>query len=172
MLKKHFALPLLATTLFCISAGSHSASAMSSEQLLALQKKSAAKQIAQKPQISEFKKTERKGLLESSDILSNGKYWTIVPKNAIIHIPNHLKSKVVKEPVGKLTSWKKFCSQNPAWLGYENVDIATARGSESINFERFKSIAGRGKIIVATHKNRPIGISSISVEKDPSLAKN
>ncbi|MGJ8671927.1 hypothetical protein [Rubritalea sp.] len=147
-----------------------SANAMSSAELLALQKSSADKQTIAEPSISQFKKAKKKSLLESSAILSNGKYWTLVPKNALLHVPENLRSKVVTSPRGKLISWKDFSAMNPAWLSKEKIDIATAKGSSPINYERFKVMSNRGKIIVAVLGDNPIGVSSSSVQKEVTVS--
>lgn len=170
MLTKHSLLPLFSVAFCGFMSTSLVSTAITSEELLAMQQATMAKQVKLPTKATEHKKAKRLGLFERSDILSNGTYWTYLPKNAILHIPDHLKTKIVTSPNGKLVSWEKFHAMNPAWLSKENVDIATATGAKHIDFERFQSITRRNKIIVAVHKNSPISISSRTVQKDPTLA--
>ena len=148
--------------------GSSVSHAITHDELLALQKQSSSAQAPLSSKPPKYQRTKSVGLLEGSDILSNGKIWTLVPKNAILCTPKYHSSKVVAEPKGKFVVWKDFLAKNPAWLSCHSVDMKTATGATKISFEKYQTLLQRGKIIVAVHNRGPVSIASGTIELTPS----
>ncbi|MFD2160016.1 hypothetical protein ACFSW8_14000 [Rubritalea tangerina] len=134
------------------------------EELLALQKNSATKQPVHDKKKPKYEKVNLPSLLERSDILSNGNIWTLVPKNAILYVPQRLQSKVVSAPNGKFVNWQTFLTKNPAWLSTHPVSLKNSSGSDKIDFETFEPVKQRGKIIVAVHNKGPISVTPGTIE--------
>ncbi len=67
-------------------------------------------------------------LIKRSAILSHGKSWTIVPKEAVLDGPKNFASRVNGKREGKLVSWREFLAKNRVWLQLPHVGVAQARG--------------------------------------------
>ena len=50
-------------------------------------------------------KAKSSSLQSRSTILSDGRYWTMVPKGAVLMVPSKLKSRVNTKSTGKFLAW-------------------------------------------------------------------
>lgn len=144
------------------------ANATTHEELLRQQKQSATKQPKRSTKAPKYERVDQTGLIEGSDILSNGSIWTIVPKNAIIYKPASHASKVANSPKGKFVNWNTFLAKNPAWLSSYPVDLQTSSGAAQISFETLQLLQRRGKIVVAVHNKGPVSVTPDAIQRSKS----
>lgn len=97
-------------------------------------------------------------IIKQSIILHDGKNWTIVPKGAVIFLPEAMKSHVDVKPVGTLLTWIDFLTKNRSWITTNDVSFNQAAGSESLPAERVAFWAKQDKVVVAVHQNGPISV--------------
>lgn len=142
------------------------ASAITHEEILALQKSSAENQQPKQIKPAKYKRVADVALTESSDFLTNGKIWTIVPKNSIIVVPPRLQKNVTPLPLGKFVNWKKFLTKNPAWLSTIEVSADISSGAKTIDYERYKMLESRGQVVVAVHNRGPISVIPEAIIKE------
>ena len=95
---------------------------------------------------------------ETSDFLAFNGLSTLVPKGAVLHVPERLRENIVAAPAGKLCLWREFLVRNPAWLSTLEVTIGEASGAKAIDPERMESAIRSGSIIVAVICGNPISV--------------
>ena len=114
----------------------------------------------QKPAEGEAKVSTpaEQSIIKQSVILHDGKNWTIVPKGAVIFLPEAMKSRVDAKPVGKLMAFNDFLAANCNWLTTHEVTFGQAAGDESLPAERVGYWSKQEKIVVAVHQDGPISV--------------
>ncbi len=75
----------------------------------------------------------RKDLYASSLIVSDGVNHTLLPKQAVIFLPERHRQRIVEEPVGKLVLWPDFQKLNHSWIRPLEVSLDVAKGDKAIN---------------------------------------
>lgn len=95
-------------------------------------------------------------VLTSSQILAANGQWTLVPKNAIVHVPKNLSRYVVEAPAGKMIPWTDFLIANRSWLNNLEITMDEASGKTPIKPVLVQSWATQGKIVVTTYKGGAI----------------
>ena len=94
-------------------------------------------------------------LPNESKYITNKKVTTIVPKDAILHIPESLKKFVISEPTGDLHMWAKFYGQNRNLVSHFEVTLKQASGLAPIDPNRITVAKKENKIIVAVMRGNP-----------------
>ena len=97
-------------------------------------------------------------IIKDSLILHDGKNWTIVPKGAVIFLPEAMKNRVNVKPLGTLLSWVDFLTRNRAWIITNDVSFDQAAGSQPLPAERVAFWAKQEKVVIAVHQNGPISV--------------
>lgn len=97
-------------------------------------------------------------IISESTILHDGTHWTLVPKGAIVHLPESLQSRVNVRPVGTLLPWADFLRKNRTWLVSSEVTFDEAAGNQAIPAERAARWESEEKIVVAVHSQGPISV--------------
>lgn len=95
-------------------------------------------------------------IIAQSVILSDGSNWTLVPKGAILFLPESQNSKINTRPVGNLVPWKEFLRLNHAWVSAEEVTLRQAEGVQPLDERRVEFWSKNQKVIVATYLGGPI----------------
>ncbi|QJE98629.1 hypothetical protein [Luteolibacter luteus] len=106
-------------------------------------------------------KVERAGeqsIIQQSDILHDGKNWTLVPKGAVLHVPAQMAPRVGAKPLGTLLSWNEFLAANRAWISTEEISFEQAAGKKPLNEDHKEYWTTQTKVIVATHQGGPISV--------------
>ncbi|MDP0492466.1 MAG: hypothetical protein Q7Q71_15575 [Verrucomicrobiota bacterium JB023] len=133
---------------------------LTEEQLLALQAK-------RKAAYEDFKPLEEKSgrrhpsqasLTERSVIISDGRSWTLVPKGAIIHLPESLKNRVNAAKSGQLRKFPDFFRINRGWVAVHEVTMEQAIGEKAISQEVMDSFKYQDRIVIATRSFCPITV--------------
>ncbi len=101
---------------------------------------------------------QSKSLIDQSTILCFGGNWTLVPPNAVIHLPAALKARVNTTPSGTMLPWVEFLTKNTNWITTNEVTFDQAAGNESIPAARMAFLNQQDKVVVAVHQNGPISI--------------
>ncbi len=129
----------------------------------ALAKLQQANPIAQleKPAAGEAKVTTPadQSILKQSMVLHDGKNWTIVPKGAVVFLPDSLKSRVDAKPVGKLLTFADFISLNRSWIATDEVSFDQAAGNEPLAAANVASWSKQEKLVIAVHHSGPISVN-------------
>ena len=128
-----------------------------------------AQQAASKepPPLSAFEKAEgedpAKGsrpqdILKSSDFLSYSGMATLIPKHALVYVPDLLKTRATIKDGLKIVTWPDFHAKNRSWITTVEVTRQQAEGLEPLDEEKMESIRKTGDVIVATMKGSPISV--------------
>ena len=102
-------------------------------------------------------------LLDRSSILCAGGYWTLVPKEAVIHVPASYKSRVDGARTGKLIPWSEFYAKNRGWLQTHSVSIPQARGEQAMDPKKVDVYRSSGRVVVAVCHNGPISVKPVKI---------
>ncbi len=112
---------------------------------------------------------DKQSIIKQSVILHDGKNWTLVPKGAVLFMPEALKSRVNAKPVGTLLPWQSFLTKNISWLTTNETTFDQAAGNEALPAERAEFWAKQDKIVVAVHQNGPISVNV--AKQSPTLTQ-
>ncbi len=108
-------------------------------------------------------------IIRDSTILNDGKNWTIIPRGAIVYLPEALKAKTTGKPVGTLLPFIDFVSRNPSWITTNEVTFDQAAGNEALPPTKIAFWAKQDKLVIAVHLRGPI---SVQIPKTiPALSK-
>lgn len=98
-------------------------------------------------------------ILEDSDIISFNGLTTLVPKRAILAMPDSFKSRVGKHVAGhRFVVWKDFQIANRGWISTIEVTRTQAEGRTPLGEESLERISKAGTLIVATYQGGPISV--------------
>jgi hypothetical protein len=132
---------------------------MTPEALTKLQKSSPMTRLQQpaKDEVTVARPSEQ-SIIKQSSILHDGISWTLIPRGAVIFVPNTQKARVDVKPVGNLLSWGDFLVKNRAWITTADISFEQAAGNEPMSAERRIFWAKQDKVVVAVHQNGPISV--------------
>ena len=121
-------------------------------------------QVAKDP----TKKNQPGNIVEDSDIISFNGLTTLVPKRAILALPENLKPRVGKHTPGhRLVAWKDFYSQNRGWINTVEVSRAQAEGRAPLAEDSQMTISKATNLMVATYQGGPISVLPLRQPKEP-----
>ena len=106
-------------------------------------------------------------LVGRSTILSFGGTWTIVPKGAVLHVPQAMRGRVDVAQEGTFVAWRDFYTRNRGWIHLQSVKMEQARGEKALAEEITAAYARIGRVVVAVCHGGPISIRP-PVEKAPA----
>ena len=106
-----------------------------------------------------------KDLYATSLILSDGVNHTLLPKRAIVFLPEKYQRRLVEEPVGKLIFWPEFQKLNASWIKPLEVTLSVAKGDEPIAEALRKRFESGFQVIVSVYQNSPISLMPL---KEPA----
>lgn len=104
------------------------------------------------------KENQPVNLIERSDILCFNGMATLVPKRAIIAIPEAYRNRMELQKGSQIVSWADFYARNRGWITNLEVSRKQAEGAEAINEKVEEHIHKSGKVIVATYMGGPISM--------------
>ena len=108
----------------------------------------------------ERRKIGGESLLARSLILSYRGTWTIVPKGAILHIPDNYQDRIAPGPSGRLIPWNEFYVRNRGWIHTQRVTIEHARGETALSPEVLEFHKRLGRVVVAVLHQGPISVKA------------
>ena len=104
-------------------------------------------------------KNKVENLLENSEFITFNGNTTLVPKHALIQIPEKYKARINNhKPGSKILSWTDFYTLNRGWISTVEVNLAEARSEKSISPELMETLNKKGNLVVAVLKNGPISV--------------
>ncbi|MCW1913945.1 hypothetical protein OJ996_10185 [Luteolibacter sp. GHJ8] len=114
---------------------------------------------------------KRWDLESNSEYIAFGEFVTLLPKGAIIHVPEKHKANVVKEMKGALLLWPEFVARYPGLVSRMDVSLEEASGQKPIAAERLKAARNTGLIIVGVLNQNPITVSRDSIPPEEVPAR-
>lgn len=103
-------------------------------------------------------KIHKSGPYLNSDILVSSGFHTVVPKHAVLVVPDRLQQKKASKPSGRFIIWPKFLNKNYGWLYKQEVTLDQASGKTPLTEEKMEQLKSLGKVVVAVYKNNPISV--------------
>jgi len=116
-------------------------------------------------------KVNQPDLLAESDILCFQGFATLVPKRAILAIPENFKDRLTFKPGSRIVTWTDFFAANRGWI--VNVEVTQAQAEGKVKFEDKvqEGITKSSNLVVATYKGGPISVLPIKEPEAPSKTK-
>ncbi|MBK1789584.1 hypothetical protein [Persicirhabdus sediminis] len=108
-----------------------------------------------------------RSLFDGKVKISNGSIWTIAPKTSVLHVPDHLKSRLSDKPKGRLVQFSEFANQNRSLIKTYEVTEAQIRGEEPIPDEVKDQFAVQRVIVVASNRHRLVSMKPFEVNSNP-----
>jgi hypothetical protein len=103
-------------------------------------------------------------LLSQSDFLCFGGRATLVPKRAILHVPENLAERLKMQVGTPIQSWADFFAANRGWIATMEVTRAQAEGREAFDEDTTKRLQDSVQVVVATFQAGPISVLPPKVE--------
>lgn len=103
-------------------------------------------------------------ILSQSDFITFNGVATLVPKRAILHVPEGLKSRLTLPPGTPIQSWADFFAVNRGWITTVEVTRVQAEGNEPLTPETLDRISKSKSLVVATYRGGPISVLPLKVE--------
>lgn len=88
----------------------------------------------------------------------DGAMHAIVPLGSVLHLPDHLRDRVLSKPLGKLVAWETLLKNSKTWLGTHEISRAAARGEGHEIDLLTAQLASERRIIIAVNQERPVPI--------------
>ncbi len=97
-------------------------------------------------------------LISKSDIISYNGMTTLVPKRAIIQMPESLAKRVGHPDGSRIVSWAEFYAANRGWITTLEVSRAQAAGREPFSKEVTATLSKATTMVVATFSGGTISV--------------
>ncbi len=98
-------------------------------------------------------------IVDNSDIISFNGLTTLVPKRAILTIPESVQNRIGKHTPGhRIVAWKEFLHANRGWITTMEVSRAQAEGRQPFNEIATERISKSSSLMVATYQGGPISV--------------
>ncbi|MFK7852367.1 MAG: hypothetical protein AB8D78_15435 [Akkermansiaceae bacterium] len=112
-------------------------------------------------------KNQPTDLISSSDIISFNGVTTLVPKRAIIQIPDKYSDRINNhKPGNKVVGWLEFHTLNRGWITTVEVSRAQAEGKEPLAEAVAENIGKSRNLVVATYSTGPISMLPQKVKEE------
>lgn len=103
-------------------------------------------------------KNRPQDLLSQSDILCFEGIATLVPKHAIMQVPETCAQRLKIQPEAKIVGWADFYAANRGWITTIEISREQAEGKEPIAEDTRKMMTQCRNLIVATYMGGPISL--------------
>jgi len=103
-------------------------------------------------------------LVKNSTILSAQGSLTLVPKQAVLHVPDRHQERLAVERGAKVITFQQFLARNRGWLRTVEVTRDQALGKEPFAEATLEAIKNSSSVVIATYQKGPI---SVLPQKDP-----
>ena len=103
-------------------------------------------------------KNASRDLIKDSTILCYRGFLTLVPKQAVLHLPEKLKDRFEAKPNIKVQTWADFYLANRGWIRTVEVTREQAMGEVAMPEDIVESFKTSTSAIVATFKGGPISV--------------
>ena len=99
-----------------------------------------------------------RSIIKQSTILHDGKNWTLIPRGAVIFLPEPMKGRVAVKPVGNFLAWTDFLEHNQHWITTTETSFDQAAGTIPLQAEQVAVWAKQEKLVIAVHQDGPISV--------------
>lgn len=110
------------------------------------------------------KQHAQRDLIADSTVLCYGGSLTLVPKGAVLHLPEKLQDRVGVKPNVQVKTWRDFYGANRGWIRAIEVTRDQAIGHAPLPEATLATIEDSSSLVIATYKNGPISVLPL---KDP-----
>lgn len=100
-------------------------------------------------------------LIKDSAIICYRGNLTLVPKRAVLHVPDALKDRLGEKQGVKLLRWSEFYNTNRGWIRTIEVTRSQAMGDAPFPEATLKAIENSSSLIVATFHGGPVSVSPL-----------
>lgn len=108
-----------------------------------------------------FAANQPQNILESSDLISFQGLTTLVPKRAIMQLPEKYRDRVNNPPKGnKVVGWLEFYASNRGWITTIEITRSQAGGDENLQEEVFENLEKTKNMVVSVLDSGPISYQS------------
>ncbi len=107
-------------------------------------------------------------LIKESTILCYRGFLTLVPKQAVLHLPPKLKDRFEAQPNIQVQPWAEFFQANRGWIRTVEVTREQAMGIVAMPEELVESFKTSSSAVVATFKGGPISVLPVP-EPEPQI---
>lgn len=105
------------------------------------------------------------GIIARSDILNRSGFCVLVPKRAVLHLPDQYQGSLGLNPGTKIVHWQEFFANNRSWIRTLEVTRNQAEGLEPLSEDVVKRFTGCDQVVVATYQGGPISVLPLQEEK-------
>lgn len=120
------------------------------------------------------KVNQPKNLIDSSDVISFNGYTTLVPKLAIIQLPELYADRINNHRLeNKVVGWGEFYRLNQGWITTVEVSRVQAEGKEALAEAVSENLSKSRNLVIATYSAGPISMLPPKLptdEVDPETA--
>jgi len=102
-------------------------------------------------------------LMDYSEFIGIDGYVTLLPKGAIIHVPERLKANVLPKAVGRYLAWPEFSARYRGLVGVREVTLDESSGKKPLDPKAFEVSKKSGLILVAIHAGSPISVAKSAI---------
>lgn len=103
-------------------------------------------------------RTTSRDLIKESTILCYRGFLTLVPKKAVIHLPEKLKDRFEPKDKVQVQTWADFYQANRGWIRTLEVTREQAMGQVPLAEEVVAAFQESSSVVVATFKGGPISV--------------
>lgn len=114
-------------------------------------------------------KNSTRDLIKDSTILCYRGFLTLVPKRAVLHLPEELKDRFEVKPNIVVKPWAEFYALNRGWIRTVEVTRAQAMGEEPMSEDAVKAFTESKSAVVATYKGGPISVLPLKVPAEEEV---
>lgn len=104
-----------------------------------------------------------KSLIDESDMICFNGSVTLVPKRAVLQIPNNLAARLKYQPGAKFLGWAEFHGLNRGWITTVEVSRTQAEGNSPLSAEAKRQMVKSGNLVIATFQGGPISVLPLKV---------
>jgi hypothetical protein len=111
-------------------------------------------------------KNSTRDLIKDSTILCYRGFLTLVPKRAVLHLPDELKDRFEAKPNIIVKPWAEFYALNRGWIRTVEVTRAQAMGEAPLSEDAVKAFSESKATIIATYKGGPISVLPLKAPEE------
>jgi hypothetical protein len=97
-------------------------------------------------------------ILDRSTVISSGRYWTIVPKGSVMHVPEKYEERIDAGQEGSYLDFLEFVRKNRGWVETRNVTLQQARGKAPVGESVSEGLKNSDHLVVSVFRNGPISM--------------
>jgi hypothetical protein len=113
-------------------------------------------------------KRETWDLESNSEFIVSEKVVTLVPKGAILYVPDRFRQNIAPNLSGSFLIWNEFLAKYRGLVTSFEVTLDQATGEKPLDAARFEAAKKSGLIIVAVLNRSPISVSQPAVTTNPA----